>query len=86
MNADTKKRWRTVILRSMGAVFLAWAVVMAGVGLLSRYGVASEEAFLPHRAIAIRFPENEKMLNDVTASLARDGAALSKVEPAAGKK
>jgi len=75
-----------VILRSVGAVCFGWLAVMAGVLLLSRYGVEAEEAFLPHRAIATKFPENEKMLNDVTAKLAKDGAALSKVEPAAGQK
>lgn len=86
MNAETKKRWRVVILRSAGALSFGWLAVMACAVLLSRYGLAPDDAFLPRHVTVARFPENEKMLNDLTAKLAHDGAALSKVEPASGQK
>ena len=42
MTGDCKKLWRQVILRSIGAVFVGWAVVTAFVVLLSLYGMSPD--------------------------------------------
>ena len=85
MTADCKKLWRQVILRGIGTVAFSWAAVSALVLLLSLYGVSPEGTpIIPTTLQVVKFPENEQMLNETTARLARDGAALSKIEPASG--
>ena len=84
MTADGKKLWRQVILRGIGTVVFSWAAVSAVVFLLSMYGVAPEVSPITSSIQTVKFPENEQMLNETTARLARDGAALSKIEPASG--
>ena len=81
-----QKLWRRVILRGIGAVVFGGVVVLAGVALLSGYGISHGHVHHVKTATikAIKFPENEQMLNEMTARLAREGEALSKVEPAAG--
>jgi hypothetical protein len=88
MTPDCKQLWRKVILRGIGAVVFGWAVVSVFVFSLAHdgVGVSPETA----RAVTatlppLKFPENEEMLNAAAAQLAREGAALSKVEPAAGE-
>jgi hypothetical protein len=85
MTVDCKKLWRQVILRSLGAVVVGWAVVSAFVALLSLYGFSPDAVPVIAATQSPKFPENEQMLDDTAAQLARDGAALSKIEPAAGK-
>ena len=85
MTSHAKKTWGSVILRSLGAVIVGIGVVSAFVVLLSLYGASTESA--PVTATqSIKFPENEKMLDDAAAQLAREGAKLSNIEPAAGDK
>jgi hypothetical protein len=87
MTVDGKKRWKQVVLRSVGAIFFGWAVVSALVLLLSLYGLSPDAApvtALPSpKLMAVKFPDNEKMLNDTAAQLAHEGAVLSTVEPSA---
>jgi len=85
MTPDCKKRWRQCILRGFGAVFFGWAVICAFVVLISSYGVSDHIHVKKTTAIqTVKFPENEQMLDEMTAQLAREGQALSKMEPAAG--
>jgi len=84
MTPDCKKLWRKTVLRGIGAFFFGWSVVTACVVLLSIYGVSPEITSVTATQ-SLPFPENEQMLNAAAAQLAREGAALSKVEPAAGK-
>ncbi len=84
MTAGGKKRWMSLMLRSFGAVFLGWCVVSAFVVLLTLYGTSPDVVPVTTARSSLKFPENEQMLNAAAAQLARDGATLSKVEPAAG--
>ena len=84
MTAECKKLWRQVILRGIGTVVFSWAAVSAVVLLLSTYGVTPDASPITSSIQTVKFPENEQMLNEATARLARDGAALSKIEPASG--
>lgn len=86
MTADGKKLWRQVILRSIAAVFVGWAVVSAFVALLYFYGMSPDAVHITTAAQPPKFPENEQMLDAQAEQLAHDGAALSTVEPAAGNK
>ena len=85
MTSGVKKTWARVALRSIAAVVVGISVVSAFVVLLSLYGASTETK--PVTAVqSIKFPENEKMLDDTAAQLAREGAKLSNIEPAAGDK
>ena len=85
MTHQDVKLWRKIILRGIGAVFSGWAVVSVFVVLLSVYGFSPDNIPLKTTAIkAVKFPENEQMLNETAARLAREGEALSKIAPAAG--
>jgi len=75
-----------LVFRCICAVSLGVAVMAVFAALLIMYGEAQETYTQVTTARAIKFPENEKMLNDVANQLAREGEALSKVEPAAGQK
>lgn len=78
-------------LRCVYAVCIGVAVVTAFVALLSLYGADSAlnvhgAGPAVHAAVkSMAFPENEEMLDAVADQLAREGAALSGIEPAAGK-
>lgn len=87
-------------LRCIYAVCIGVAVVTAFVALLSLYGAdpasnrhGADSALNVHGAgpavhaavKSMAFPENEAMLDAVADQLAREGAALSGIEPAAGK-
>jgi hypothetical protein len=85
MTATKQSLWRKVILRGIGAVFLGTVTVIAFVSLLCLYGVTPETSRTLN-AHVLKFPANEQAMDDMTAQLAREGAALSKVEPAAGDK
>jgi hypothetical protein len=88
MSNGVKKRWdrlivRKVTLRTLGALAAGLGIVYVFVTLLSLYGTSSDSLPLLASQPA-KFPENEQALDDMAAELARQGAALSKVEPAAG--
>ena len=90
MTVGSNKIWRSVILRSIGAMFIGIGIVSAFVVLLSLYGVSQENTppvtAQSQKSLILKFPENEQMLDDLSAQLAREGIALSNVEPAAGDK
>ncbi|MBI3441461.1 MAG: hypothetical protein HY052_06630 [Proteobacteria bacterium] len=83
--AILNKVFNHLIFRCVGAVLLGAFVVTLFAALLSLYGESHEN--IPRVTISktLRFPENEKMLSDVAAQLAREGAALSTIAPAAGE-
>ena len=85
MTAGTKRLWGRITLRSIGAIFVGTAVVAAFVMLLSFYG-SSQDNVSVITAQSLKFPENEIMLDTLSTQLAREGAALSGIEPAAGDK
>ena len=74
-----------LILRSLAAVLAGVAIVAVFVALLSLYGEQQEQS-TPVTAKVMPFPENERMLKSMADQLAREGQALSTVEPAAGDK
>lgn len=76
--------WRKVILRGVSAVFFGWAVVSVLVALLSIYGFSDNVPLRTTAIKAVNFPENEQMLNETAARLAKEGEALSRIKPAAG--
>ena len=79
-----KKIWNSLILRSVFAVCTGTAVVVAFIALLSLYGVSQETAPAA-KTQALRFPENEQMLDAMSAQLAGNSpAVLSNIAPAAG--
>jgi len=69
----------------LGAVFAGVLVVALFSALLSAYG-GGQENIAQVATRTLKFPENEQMLKDVAAQLARDGETLSKIAPAAGVK
>ena len=75
---------KSAVLR--GAVSMALGVaVMAGLVSLLAYYAEAPEHVTKTAFHQLRFPENEKMLNEMAAELAREnGAALSDIAPAAG--
>jgi hypothetical protein len=84
MTTGLKRLWH-LAYRSFGAVLLGSAFVLFVALILANYGETQETASVV-AAKSIKFPDNEKMLAEQAAELARQGAALSSVEPAAGDK
>ena len=76
--------WKRLILCSVGALFSGWVLVSCFILSVSVYGISPDYGSSRHAMKALPFPENEQMLNAMTAQLAREGRALSKIEPAAG--
>ena len=66
MGVMSKKLWANVVLRSFAAMALGAVTVTAFVSLLSLYGAAPDsKASLA--AQSLKFPENEQMLDKVSA-------------------
>lgn len=80
-----RKTWVGIILRSFGAVIIGVVAVVAFVSLLSLYGASQEPVVIRAAARPLAFPKNEQMLDALSERLAREGAALSGIEPAAGE-
>jgi hypothetical protein len=86
MSKPGVKSWRKALLWGLGAPFIGAGIVLAFVTLLSHYGPLPDQS-LPLAAArsSITFPESQKDLDALSAQLARKGAALSGIEPAAGE-
>lgn len=78
------KIFNRLALRCLCAVFVGTLVVALFSALLSVYG-GSHERITKATAQALKFPENEQMLKDLSAQLARESETLSKIAPAAGE-
>ena len=76
---------RVTTFYSLCAVLTGAALMAAFSILLSLYGEAQEPTVQVTTQAAIAFPENEKMLKETADKIAREGAALSTIEPAAGE-
>jgi hypothetical protein len=72
-----------MMFRCLASVAVGIFVVMSFSGLLSLYGEAAEQP-IEVSTNAMSFPENEKMLKALSVQLAREGARLAGIMPAAG--
>lgn len=79
------KPWFDLLSCAFAALVTGLGVVVAFVGALSVYGSA-DDILHSSRRPGMTFPENTAALQAATDQLARDGAALSRLEPAAGNK
>lgn len=80
----TKKIIGPLTLRCVLSLFAGLVVVTLFAAMLSLYGQSQETVKTVALHQSLKFPENEKMLNDLASQLAREGAALSNIAPAAG--
>lgn len=78
------KLFNRLTFRCLGAVGAGVFVAALFSALLSAHGGGQDHIAPVTTARTLAFPENEKMLKDVSAQLAREGEALSKIAPAAG--
>ena len=79
-----KKISTGLTLRCIGALAAGIITMTAFVTLLSLYGETSEPALKTASTKHLRFPENEKMLKEMSDQLAREATSLSNIAPAAG--
>ena len=80
---------KSLIFPCCGSICLGIAVVVVFIALLSLYGVSESNMppTAPQTAFeALKFPENEQMLDTLSRQLVSEGTALSKIEPAGGSK
>lgn len=80
----TKKIIGPLTLRCLFSLAAGLFVVALFAALLSLYGQDQERLSTVTAQQSLMFPENEKMLDAVASQLARDGAALANIAPAAG--
>lgn len=79
-----KKILNSLMFRCIYAVSIGVMIAVAAIALLFVHGQTQELA--PKTASKTwRFPENEKMLDDLSDQLAREGEAMSTIAPAAGE-
>jgi hypothetical protein len=84
MSPEKKISFGGLIFRGICSLFAGTAVVVSFIALLSLYGTSYEPA--PRRTTqALKFPENEQMLDAMDQQLAREIGGLAAIEPAAGE-
>lgn len=85
---NTVGTWLDLGLCSFGALLFGTAIVSTFVALLSLYGISPSGEHMHHFTVTrgMKFPDNASSLDDMASQLAKDGAALSRIEPAAGDK
>lgn len=85
MTAHARKSWRNVALWGFSALLTGAATMMAFVIILMSSSL-SPDAPLIVAEQNIPFPEDREALDALTDKLARDGAAMAHIEPAAGRR
>jgi len=75
---------KKIVLRGIFAVVTGVAVIAAVIFFLFSYGASAPESAPQVSLKSLPFPENEKMLDALAATLAGEAADFSKIAPAAG--
>lgn len=86
MTSAAKKPWKNIVLYGFSAFVAGGAVVLGLVMVLSSYGVAPEIMPAAPLQATAAFPNSKEALDEMSAELAREGARLSGIAPAAGDK